>query len=302
MSTVSFDYVPEFDMSTAIYDGRKEFFNSYMKRQRLGVKGSIANLMKGDVKPCHTSSYQYGYPVMHMPTGEMLLLRNIGEPDNRGRYTFGGYDFTVVGTGDPLFSKMAEFINLPDYFTSTTRPPAWPKMNKAAFHTNISGESQMQELVFDHVHNRVYSLHSNAEEPKVPEAYKGDSFKIYAASPRHYWLSHGVIRMTLPRTGKNVPAEYKDLQHQCAMWFQFEGSDLQLIYNEHYKTNVSMHHSQLKRVIDPDFAVKKGFANLDRVERALIAKNGEIKNLPRLAHTVPWLDFNSRAFFSSINL
>lgn len=302
MPTVSYDYVPEFDISTAIYDGRTEFNNRYMKQHRLGVSGSTGGLLRGNVKACRTSAYSNGYPVMHMPTGEMLLMRNIGEPDNRGRYTFGGYDFTVTATGDKLFSAMVEFINLPAYFTQQNAPTTWPKINRAAFHTDITGESAMQELVVDHVHNRVYSLRSNRDEPVVPEKYKNDSFRVYAASPAEHWLTHGVIRMTVPRSGKNVPKEYNDLHHQCIMWFQFEGSDLTRIYNEHHKTNVSTYHTQLKRVIDPDYAVKRGFANLDRVERAFIAKNGSIKNLPRLKHEVPWLDFNSRAFFSSVNL
>lgn len=302
MPSITFDYVPEFDMANAIYDGGKEFSVRTMRRHRCGIKGSLKNLMNSSQKYCHSSAYERGYPVQHMPTGELLIMENIREPDNRGRYTVGGYDFTSVASGDMLFAAMVEYIRLPDYFTKENAPPTWPKMNRAAFHAAVGGDNDSQHLIIDHVHDRVYSLQLTTDKVFVPDKFKHDPWRIYTTSPRDEWLSHGTIRLTVPRTSKNVPKEYKDLHDQCAMWFRFQGGDIARIYNEQYKTNVSTYHSALKQVIDPLQAVKLGFDKCDPITKALIAKNGEIKNLPRIRHDVPWLKFDSRAFFAANNI
>lgn len=303
MPSITFEYVQDFDFANAIYDSGKEFVVRSMRRSRNGINGSIKNSMIGAQTYCASSAYERGYPVQHMPTGELLVMENIREPDNRGRYTTGGYDFTVVASGDPLFRAMVEHISLPDTFTKENAPPTWPKMCVATFHKGKAGDSDTQHLIIDHIHDRVYSMGLNAEEKRfVPDKFKHDPWRIYTTSPKDEWLSRGVIRMTLPRSAKNVPKGYKDLHEQCAMWFRFQGSDIMRIYNEQYKANVSMYHSALKAVIEPEQAVRLGFEGLDNVSKALVAKNGEVKNLPRLRHDVPWLKFNSRAFFTANNI
>jgi len=312
MPRIFFDYADGFDMKSARYDHYGCFYNSYKRTTHVsaGVKSSASRV--GTVQSSHASSYS-AFPVLHFADGDVALLRGIQEPEHRGRYTFGGYDFSSISTSnDPYGQHAIQFMR----YVEDIPGVQLPKLNQAAFNTKTNNETQGQDLLIDHVNDRVYrigvpydkavtSLDGATPDEKsmgLPDKVSHHSTLAYATAPDNGFKVQRPIRLTQPRT-KLLPPEYKDIVTTCVAWFAHQSESYEKIVKDEFDAKMQMSkyskYNHNFEIIDPDHAVNVGFAGLNKYERACIAKNNTTKKLPRKAQQFYRLAFDSAAFFES---
>lgn len=320
MPTINYDYVDSFNMSTALFDDYGCFYNAY--RRLVQVEPGVRSAHSRDGTLKHSESSRYGaYPIVHFASGDLALLRGIIEPENRGRYTVGGYDFSIISTSnDPYGKRAIKFMSYmpPNELQLKCEPVVRPKLNAASFNTMTNNITKSQDLLIDHVHNRVYRLGYEHDKPvttqegATPDLESmclpnklGRSTLAYATASTNGFKVQKPIRLTQPRT-RVLPEGYNDVVTVCAAWFAHQGKPFAQIIKEEFegrstgKYNHNINAATVA-VIDPNRVVNQGFANLTPYERACVAKNNTTKPLPRLAQFYYHLCFDSEAFFNSFN-
>lgn len=312
MTRIFFDYVDGFDMKTARFDQYGCFYNSYRRRHEVnpGVKSKYSQ--DGEVK-CSTESSRYlSYPIVHFADGDVAIMRGAVEPEHRGRYTFGGYDFSIISTSnDPYGQKAIQFMKFVDPFPGVKLP----RLNQAAFNTRPGNDTEAQDLLIDHVNNRVYRLSTSYDKDVVteegvtvnettmglPQKLSYHGVWAYATAPENSFRIQRPIRLTQPR--KNLlPPNYGDVVAACVAWFTHQSKTYDQIIKEEFDKKMSGKYSRYNHnfeIIDPNYVANQGFAGLNEYERTCVAKNNTSKTLPRLPQHFYRLGFDSAAFFLS---
>lgn len=307
MKQITFEYVPEFEMDTAIFDDKRMFYNAYGRKKQVSAGSeSYAKLIDGEVYHAHSTYSANAQPFTHRTTGE-LFIGDCEQPEKRGRYTFCGYDYTVISTTNDKLGAIAmkHMRSLVDSI----------KINGAALSTETDGESKNgQTLLIDHVTQRVYSLrrsynpegvtHDGVDFREmwqgVPKEKERETRNLYVTRPGGLTYATQYIRVTELQRHDTV---YKDTVAACLAWFRFEGKTV----NEHH--NEAIKAAKGTGRIEPGIYVPvpaaditaKGFAGLTDYERARVATVNAGKAAPRKLYNFYMLGFDNAGFFEEVN-
>lgn len=305
MKTKSFTYVPSFDMDTAIFDDHREFYNGYRRRRECSAgTTNIGLLADGAVTSAYSTGSAHSCPFIMYTTGEVLVDK-CDQPEKRGRYTFGDYDFSVISTTNDRYGAIAmhHMYALGSDFEHL-------KIHATALSMDSSGESKYaQTLLIDHKTERVYSLGRNY----YPDSTTSDGVdlgKNWGAIPEQrrkegpcvYFHEAGTVAR--PSSGIRVTqlernTTYKDTLAACVAWFQMEGRTVLDYRHDEMKVkgqhNVTGIHARVERHV-----VERGFTELTPYERARVATVNAAKPVPRKQYAMFALGFDNEGFFNDI--
>lgn len=309
MKQITFEYVPEFRMDTAIFDDKRAFYNAYGRRKTVSAGSSnLGKLIDGEVYCAHSTYGASQLPFTHWSTGQ-LFVGSCDQPEKRGRYTFCGYDYTVINsTNDRLGAiAMKHMRSLVDGI----------KINATALSTEVDGESRdAQTLLIDHVTQRVYSLQRSYDPSgkthdgvdfkemwqSVPKECERETRYIYVTRPGGLTYPTRSIRVTELQRHDTV---YKDTVAACLAWFQFEGKTVHEYHSEAIKeAKGSGRVSEPTGVytpVDSEVITANGFAGLTNYERARVATVNAKKAAPRKRYDFYTLGFDNEGFFKEVN-
>lgn len=304
MSSRTFEYVPSFDMDTAIFDDHREFYNAYRRSKECSAgTGAIGYLADGKVTAAWSTGAARACPFVMYTTGE-LLLDSCDQPEKRGRYTFSGFDFSVISTTNDRYGAIA------------MRHMSGPsdlglKINAAALSMSPSGESREgQTLLIDHVTDWVYSLGRNYD----PEGTTSDGVdrKVMWHSlpeqrrkegPRVYIPEVGALArpsQSIRVTQMIRDSAYKDTIAACLAWYKMEGSKpMNEYYNAAAKLAGRMNVPGIYSRVEHD-VLDRGFVAMSDYDRARAATINATKALPRKPYMLYRLRFDSAAFWNDI--
>lgn len=307
MRIKTFEYVPSFDMDTAIFDNHREFYNSYRRKKECPAGSTAIGLLAdGNVNAAWSTGAARSCPFTHYTTGEVLVDK-CDDPEKRGRYTFGDYDFSVISTTNDRYGAIAmrHMYALGSDFEHL-------KINATALSMASSGESKSgQTLLIDHKTERVYSLARNYH-PDTTTSDGVDLGKNWEAIPEKrrkegpcvYFYEAGTVAR--PSAAIRVThldrrdTTYRDTLAACVAWFQMEGRTVLDYRHDEMKVkgqyNVMSIHSCVERHV-----VEKGFTALTDYERARVATVNASKPMPRKQYALFTLGFDNEGFFKEVN-
>lgn len=320
MPTRTFDFVPEFNMDTALYDKHERFYNTYRRDNIVSPGTKRPKTAANGAVRCSTSGHYDQNPALHFADGSLAILHSAQHHDNRGRYTFGGYDFSIIASSNDYYGSLAvKHMSLPPRpeICDGCAPVIEPKVNLAAFNTLRSGSIESQDLLIDHRHNRVYALgaarDANGTDVTVdgadmssinegaPEFLRYIPWRLYALGPDRGFVAMRSIRMSTPRTPKTLPQAYYDTVAACCAWYAHQSETMDAMYQNYMRNRkIERGTNYLNDLVDPDYAANQGFAGLHPYERARVATVNTKKTLPRLMSKYYRLIFDSNAFFATI--
>lgn len=313
MPRTFYDYVDEFDILTARFDTFNEFYNGYRRKHLVEPGARDKGSADGAVEPHFSSYYSSSVPVLHFATGEVILTRDLSrDPQHRGRYTFAGHDFSVISTSnDPYGTEAIKFMS---YMNENDNPR--PKITPASFNTLVGGSTKGQDLLIDHITNRVWAIGAPWDVPKVTEDGVStnelsvgipDKINLYQIDGYTKGLNMGFkvqrsIRLTMPRTGSLLPPGYKDQLAACKAWFALKGLPMDHYVNEYVEKNSTRSYSRsaLKtNLVAIEEVARLGFVGMSNYQRACVAQNNATQSPPRVLQHYYMLRFDSEGFFKS---
>lgn len=307
MRQITFEYVPEFEMATAIFDDKRSFYNAYGRKKQVSAGSHALNkLIDGEVYCAHSTYSANQQPFTHLTTGQ-LFIDSCDQPEKRGRYTFCGYDYTVISTTNDRLGAIAM-----KYMRSLVDSV---KINATALSMEPDGDSKNgQTLLIDHVTQRVYAL-ARSYDPSgkthdgvdfkemwqgVPKEVERETRYLYVTRPGGLTYATRPIRVTELQRHDTV---YKDTVAACLAWFQFEGKTVNDYHNEHVKETRGSGRSVpgIYTPVDSKDINEKGFAGLTNYERARVATVNAKKAAPRKQYNFYTLGFDNEGFFKEVN-
>lgn len=306
--TKTFEFVPEFEFDRALFDEHRSFYIRYRRKYQMDAGTTrLGKLIDGSVESAWRGTYAGEFPFTHLPAGELVVSKaDTGE--RRGRYTFGGYDFTVISTTNDRLGAIAmkHMYSLVD---------KTHKINGAALNTSaIGGSKDGRTLLIDHNSQRVYSLARNYE-PKGVTYDNVDLGEVWSLVPKEIVVHHSVhvycvgpnkpvaaassIRVTLP---ERKATAYSDTLDACVAWFKMEG----LTVLEYRKHEIDANSGSTRGVEHINVRVStekmvKGFASLTPYERARAATVNAKEPMPRKQFLYYCLGFDNDKFFQEVN-
>lgn len=308
-----FRYAPEFDMEHARYDALGAFYVEY-KRVAGNATGErelkhVRHAARPDVT-VHHGNWQGYSPVLHLADGTVVLQPVAErEPDHRGRYAFGGHDFTIVSTtNDGLFAHAVKFMRYREASGQSR-----PKLNQAAFNRTVDDKAYSRTLLVDHVTDTVTTLGRFDQTPAFPVTVDGCDLRetqqlvpdelrrhhpvTYCTAPGDGFKAFHPTMVTAPFAGDFKPKGYDDIVDACVMWWTHQDQRPGTIPFDR-RIDVGMNVSK----VCPVDIVMRGFNELSPFQRMIVATQNATKPMPRIAQYYARLDFDSKAFFNAIGV
>lgn len=302
MLTKTFEYVPEFDMEHAIYDNHGEFYNAYHRLNQCDAASSnLSRLIDGKVRVAYSTHAAQDYPFTHFTTGE-LVVGKCDDSEKRGRYTFGGYDLTIISTtNDKLGAIAMKHMHVVGDHSI--------RITAASLNTSTSNDSKDgQTLLICHNRNRVYALRRmynpegettdgvdlKALWEQVPHKRFQQADTMYFSSPTGPAYATQGIRVTLLERD----SAYKDALAACVAWFKMEGKTV----GEYRTAEAKARPDTVKPAVavDVGYVRRVGFLGLTDYERARVATINAEKPMPRKGFWYYCLGFDSQGFFEEV--